>query len=55
MKALISPFIDAVKHLRVVLDLHTYFDPNERRLVAQSVIIGGVVWAVVMACSFRER
>ncbi len=49
MRALITPFIDAIKHLRVIFDLHTYFDPNERRLVVQSVVIGFVVWAVVFS------
>ncbi len=49
MKSALHPFIDSIKHLNIVRNLPKYFDPQERRLVFQSIVIGVVVWAVVYA------
>ena len=49
MKSFFSPFLDAIRHLGIFRNLPEYFDPSERRLVFQSVVIGVVVWGVVYA------
>ncbi len=47
MNSILNSLTDTIKHLNVIRNLPDYFDQEERRLVAQSVIIGVVVWAVV--------
>ncbi len=49
MKSILTPFLDAIKHLGLIRNLLSYFDAQERRLVFQSLVIGVVVWAIVFA------
>ncbi|MCZ7570147.1 MAG: chloride channel protein [Ardenticatenaceae bacterium] len=46
-ESILLPLRAALEHLRLVRNVAEYFDPQERRLVVQSVVIGAAVWAVV--------
>jgi len=47
MRSLFPPFFDTIKHLNILIKIPDYFDPHERRLVFQAMVVGVVVWTVV--------
>ena len=47
MKSILDSLYDTVRFLGIVRNLPDYFDPQERRLVMQALVIGVTVWGLV--------
>jgi hypothetical protein len=48
MKSILPPFLDAIRHVRLIPDSVANFDLPQRRLVLQQVIEGVVVGGILV-------